>query len=238
MPNFSNIFFQKLEANEVHIWSISTKNLDSEVHFNKSILSRDEVLRMESFKRSHLKGEYSFIRTNLRKILSLYLKKKPEQINFLYNQFGKPYVNGDIKFNLSHTNGIALIAVSKGNDIGIDIELIDESINILEIIKIIFTVEEIDKINRLKGTARTNEFFKLWCRKESILKGMGKGLSVDPRSIDVSTGESIRLKNKWTLIDIPIKENYKSSLAVKCNISPVKITYIKLIKDVPSLLLK
>ncbi len=86
-------------------------------------------------------------------------------------------LGSDLRFNLSHSEGIALLAISRNRNLGIDLERIDDSIEIEEIAERFFTPEECDDLISRAGAARTERFFDLWCCKEAYLKAVGTGIS-------------------------------------------------------------
>ncbi|KSU86844.1 MULTISPECIES: 4'-phosphopantetheinyl transferase family protein [Priestia] len=235
LPPINKKMFLNLQTNDIHIWTVPIDFIEKDINHYKFILSKDEIRRMESFKTYSLKNEYCFIRANLRKVLSFYLKEPPEQLKFFYNDFGKPYLNNAIKFNLSHTNSVAVIAVTKDNELGIDIEFINKDIDIFEVINVAFSSQEIDLINELKGLEKYDMFYRIWTRKEALLKGLGKGLSLNPHLIDVSNYTSAFMKYRWRLIDVIVKSGYTSSLAINNNKTPINMTYFSLAGNIPNL---
>lgn len=100
--------------------------------------------------------------------------------NIKVDSFGKPYLpNENIYFNISHS-GNYVVLVSDDNEIGIDIEEIRE---IPEgVANRCFTTDE---INYLNANYSEVNFYKIWTAKESILKAIGKGFSVNPNSFSV-----------------------------------------------------
>ncbi len=89
------------------------------------------------------------------------------------NSCGKPYFidRPDIHFNLSHSGGYAVCAVSD-REVGIDVQAYEDFKDVLEIARRYFTAAEYEYVKNA-NTA----FFPLWTRKESLLKALGTGLS-------------------------------------------------------------
>lgn len=95
----------------------------------RKALSPDEQARAERFCFPRDRRRFIASRGILREILSFYLKREPARLKFSYSRFGKPSLGpGDsgesIYFNLSHSNGLALYAVSRFLEIGVDLELV------------------------------------------------------------------------------------------------------------------
>ena len=90
------------------------------------------------------------------------------------NEHGKPYFKNypDIKFNLSHSGEYAVCAVSD-YEVGVDVEMIGDAKDVLEIAERFFAANEYEYIK--SGDTKTT-FFKLWTKKESLLKAIGTGI--------------------------------------------------------------
>ena len=100
-----------------------------EINKFAEILSTDEQERAEKFTFPDKYEEYVVTRGLLRKALSHVLNQSPADFKFDYTKARKPFLseklNGqDISFNVSHSHGQALVAISPGRQLGIDIEKI------------------------------------------------------------------------------------------------------------------
>ena len=116
---------------------------------------------------------------------------------FTLNEFGKPEVAnpeaadlpGRLRFNLSHTNGLALLAVCLDADLGIDVEAV-RTISDLELIaQSHFSPREVAALNAVGHAGKQRAFFRCWTRKEAFLKAHGRGLSIPLDSFAVSLEE-------------------------------------------------
>jgi 4'-phosphopantetheinyl transferase len=169
-----------LRDNDVHIWIINIENYRENINNFQKILSRDEQEKVKKFSFDKLKERFIINRGYLRTILGQYLKIKPEEICFTYNQKGKPLLDKKIipkiEFNLSHTNNYAVYAISK-NNIGIDLEKIDAKVEVENIAKRFFCDNESNYLSNLPSMQKPEYFFKLWTIKEAYLKAIGEGLS-------------------------------------------------------------
>ncbi|WP_078393739.1 4'-phosphopantetheinyl transferase family protein [Shouchella patagoniensis] len=120
----------------------------------------------------------------IRHLISKSFSIKNKDIELVVNKYGKPYFKKhDFNFNLSHS-GFWIVCVIGSNSIGIDVEEVkDINLNIAKV----FSKEEYDFLRLIKGKKeRISTFFKLWTLKESVVKALGKGLSIplDSFSID------------------------------------------------------
>lgn len=108
----------------------------------------------------------------LRKILSSYLGQDPEKICFERNSNGK-LEHPKIFFNLSHSQKLAIIAVSQLGPVGVDIEYFREIKNLLSIAKRFFSSSELVYLENLSAESQTKAFFELWTAKEALVKARG-----------------------------------------------------------------
>ena len=108
----------------------------------------------------------------LRKILQLYLKTNPELIKFSYGSHGKPNVlqpATTIQFNLSHSEGLALYAITNHRPIGVDIEKVTEAFK-EKVAERFFTDEEFHTLLEFPENDRAKMFYQYWSRKEAFQK--------------------------------------------------------------------
>lgn len=220
-----------LEKDEVHIWNARLDVPEIQVKKWQLYLSRDELQRAQRF--HFVKDQYHFIvaRGVLRKVLSYYLKKQPYEIQFDYNKYGKPILKkqpGDapIRFNLSHSHGLALYAISLDQNVGIDIEYIREDFSDLEIANRFFSRDEVAALKSLPVADQKKAFFLCWTRKEAFIKAKGKGLSIPLNQFDVSLipnqpAELLKTRydrlevSRWSLFNIDLFPDYAAAMAAE-----------------------
>lgn len=140
--------------------------------------------------------------------------------------FTKPSASG-LFFNISHTENIALVAISKDTDIGIDIEKVSE-INLNDF-KSIFTEIEFNAI--LKDSKPQEKFYEMWTSKEAIIKGDGRGLSLDLRKLEIKDNRCDIGNETWFLFSIEISHGYKCFLAAKQKENEIKLICNDIILD-------
>jgi 4'-phosphopantetheinyl transferase len=100
--------------------------------------------------------------------------------DLLYNPFDKPYFNHPFHFNISHSGNIVVCAASTATAIGIDIEKI-QPIPITDYTDY-FTANEINSIN--SSNNKTHDFYKIWTKKEALIKCIGKGFGIELSCIE------------------------------------------------------
>jgi 4'-phosphopantetheinyl transferase len=127
------------------------------------------------------------------------------------NSYGKPYIDGNVFFNLSHSGQFVVCAFYK-EEIGIDIEEISH-IDTDEF-KHIFTEQEQNLLTTSSNPAK--DFFRFWTIKESVIKAEGKGLSIPLQQINASREGLVQLENKsWHLKEINLSQDYCCAVATR-----------------------
>ena len=127
----------------------------------------------------------------LNDILENYFFMDTTKVEYIYNEFGKPYIkDSNLYFSLSHSNGVIALAVSK-EEIGLDIELIkDVKDNLAH--KVMNEAE----YNIYKGLSKTDKisyFYEVWTSKEAYVKKLGSALTLNPSNINIDS--DVILKN-------------------------------------------
>jgi 4'-phosphopantetheinyl transferase len=181
----------QLNSTELHVWKISLEIPDRQLEQLRSVLCAEEISRAESFHFENDRRHFIAARGFLRVVVADYIGTAPSAVRFSYNEFGKPGLDGmgaipDFKFNLSHSGGLALIAVAMARDVGVDIERIDDSVNVGEVAEHFFSPVELATLTALPPPQRILGFFNCWTRKEAYIKARGMGLSIALDSFDVS----------------------------------------------------
>ncbi|MEK6283541.1 MAG: 4'-phosphopantetheinyl transferase superfamily protein [Acidobacteriota bacterium] len=223
-----------VKDNDVHIWCASLDQDPSVLAELLSTLTADEREKAARFHFQKDRDHYIIARGALRDILGRYLVVSARQLRFLYTKFGKPSLeqktnSEHLHFNLSHSHGTALYAVSKNREVGIDLEYIREDFASLEIAERFFSPDEVAMLRSLPANLRTRGFFNCWTRKEAYIKGLGEGLShrLDSFTVSLIPGEQTSLHigddpndvSHWALVPISFNHSYIAALAVEGTIS-------------------
>jgi 4'-phosphopantetheinyl transferase len=219
-----------LGADEVHVWRASL-NQDAETIANlAALLSEDEGQRAVRYHRSVDRDRFIAGRGILRKIISAYLAISPGALRFTYNEHGKPTVLDDqndraLNFNLSHSGELALYAVTRGRDVGIDIEYVREDFATLEIAEHFFSKDEVAALKSLPAGQRAAGFFNCWSRKEAFIKAKGLGVSypLDRFTVSLAPGDTPSLlkvdddereATRWRMYDLRPGVGYAAALII------------------------
>jgi phosphopantetheinyl transferase len=143
-------------------------------------LDSQETERLGRFQFDVHRREFLYGRALVRYVLSHYLDIGPAEVRFSKSEFGKPYIdsNESIHFNLSHSRGTSVLALSAAGPVGVDLEQVDASHDGIGIAERYFSQVEHQYLLRLPAAERPASFFSLWALKESFIKATGKGLSL------------------------------------------------------------
>jgi 4'-phosphopantetheinyl transferase len=186
----------ELGADDAHVWRASLNQPADVIAKLAPLLSQDEYQRAMKYYRPLDRDRFIVGRGILRKIISAYLALAPGQLRFTYNEYGKPAVSDDqndraLNFNLSHSAELVLYAVTRGRDVGIDIEYVREDFATLEIAEHFFSKDEVAALKSLPAGQRTIGFFNCWSRKEAFIKAKGMGVSypLDRFTVSLAPGE-------------------------------------------------
>ncbi len=152
-----------------------------------SMLSPDEQARASRFKFERDRDRFVAAHLALRQVLALHVGVAMQRLEFNTGAWGKPALadHPALPFNLSHSGGIALIAVGTANPIGVDVELERPIPDWDALASDYFAPAERTALAALRANARDRAFLTCWTRKEACLKAIGLGLNVAPRSVEV-----------------------------------------------------
>lgn len=166
-----------LNPDEVHIWSACLPEKEANLSYFFSLLSQDEQERASHFRFSRDQQRYTLSRGILRSLLAEYLGEDPQKIEILYGLWGKPCLPEEkaLSFNLSHSGDYALYAFTRRYEVGIDVEYIDESLEVEDMARSVFSTTEFSHWKVLNAQEKIHYFFKHWVSKEAFLKASGKG---------------------------------------------------------------
>ena len=171
---------------EVHLWRASLTD-NSHLSECMKVLSRSEAIRAGNFVFERDRREYVISHGAVRMVLSRYSGIAPEELEFETAANGKPQLVErftDLRFNLSHTDGLALIAITRGRDVGVDVERVDESITFQDIADHYFEPRELWDLRIAPPDQRATRFFEVWTRKEAALKATGEGIAAFGRALN------------------------------------------------------
>ena len=217
----------------VDLWPIALDEIARQGE--AALLSADETARAARFRFDRDRQHFIAGRAALRRILARYLDRDPAALRFAYGPAGKPALGGapqgeDIRFNLSHSAGQALLAVARGRALGVDLEALRMSDDLPAVAKRFFARGELSALASIPQALYAQAFFACWTRKEALLKAYGGGLSlpldgfcvsVDPRAPArlISTDFDPGAAGRWSLMDLvleaPLDQRFRAALAIE-----------------------
>jgi 4'-phosphopantetheinyl transferase len=194
-------------------------------------LSADERERAARYRMPAVRGQFVASRAFLRALLGAYLGVEPGRIAFGQGPQGKPLLAGPtptspLHFNLSHSDRIALVAVTWVGEVGVDVERLRPQPNHLEMAQRFFAPSESAALRGLPAGQAEEAFFRVWTRKEAFLKATGFGLShgLERSEMSVRPGEPARLLRldgdpglaaRWSLHELEPASGYVGALAIE-----------------------
>jgi 4'-phosphopantetheinyl transferase len=221
----------ELGEGDAHVWRASLDQPADMIAKFAPFLSHDEYQRAERFHRPSDRRRFIAGRGILRKIISAYLALAPDEAQFTYNEYGKPFIltdqnRGELSFNLSHSNGMALYAVTRRRRVGVDVEYMRDDFATLEVAERFFSKHEFEALKAVASDQRTKAFFNCWSRKESYIKAIGMGVSYPLDGFTVSMASNVApalLKvdadaaeaARWKMYELDVAEGYAAALIVE-----------------------
>lgn len=230
MPRSTQASEKPPAPGEMHLWYTLLTDIDSHRESScESLLVADERERAARFSFPHDRALHVVSRALLRATLSRYASVDPRQWSFETGEHGKPYLARDttgLQFNVSHTEGLAVVAVGTGNEVGVDVENVTRQSDFPALSRRFFAREEHEDVMRSSVEHMPETFFHYWTLKESYIKAKGGGLSI-PLASFVFTPESIvppaiTFKNevpnaaRWQFHQIAIG-NFRIAAATRCD---------------------
>lgn len=222
-----------LEAGAVDVWRIALDQGGERLERFRRTLEPQELERAGRFHFEKHQRHFIVARGFLRSVVARYLGTQPESLRFIYGAYGKPALESEhgLRFNLSHSNEVALLAVTLSAELGVDVEQIRADFASEDIAQRFFSRTEVETFNALPKEEQVAAFFRCWTRKEAYIKAIGKGLSQPLDAFDVTLAPDtppalLRAEgddaSRWLLADIDAGEGYAAALAVENPISTIR----------------
>lgn len=247
-----------ISTNDIHIWCVFCSPLTDQQLLSRydSLLNESERSQYKRFYFEKHRHQHMVTRALVRSVLSLYEESvSPEQWQFKKNKYGKPYISNanlttHLRYNLSHTDELIVMAVTLNQEIGIDVEYLPRLKMMPDIVNKFFSPCEAKQLQGLSEEQKINRFCDLWTLKEAYIKACGMGLSIplDHFSYSFSPNGKISIEftperqdipELWQFWQICPSNRHKISVAMKGNeilkaysVSSYEITPLVKIKKV------
>jgi 4'-phosphopantetheinyl transferase len=226
-------------GDSVHVWLVRLDLPAATLSDQERFLSGGERHRADRFRGPHLRRRFVAAHGQLRAVLAGYLGQDPAAIRFEERAQGKPFLPedaGGVRFNLSHSGELALVAVAWRREVGVDVEQVRLEVDVTGIAGRYFAPPERSALLALPAPERVGAFYRLWACKEAYGKAVGDGVTaaleglvvelppedeaVRPRPVrgraDEGTGRS------WTLAELDGLPGYRAAVAVEGSVSAVR----------------
>lgn len=213
---------------EVHVWRVGLDPPGEVVAELRGVLAADEVARAERFHFEKHRRRFTVGRGVLRRLLGGYLGVAPEAVRFAYGEREKPRLAEEgtgLQFNLSNSSELALVAVTVGPEVGIDLEAVRPMEDALAIAERFFSAAERAVLRGVPQSDRDQAFFRCWTRKEAYVKAIGDGIALGLDRFDVSLDPGVGARflaldgdptraAAWSLTHIDPAPGYLGALAL------------------------
>ncbi len=220
-----------IESNEIQVWRAVLNEPAASIDHYLHTLAVDEQRKAERFYFQRDREHFIIAHGVLRALLGRYLNRPPESVSFCYSEHGKPSLapesgEATIRFNMSHSQGMALYAVARNREVGVDLEFVRRDLEAEQIAERFFSGREIAELHALPAELRREAFFLCWTRKEAYIKARGEGLSLPLDQFDVSLtpGEPAALLStrpdsaealRWSLRELTAGHGYVAAIAAQ-----------------------
>lgn len=221
----------ELEHDQVHVWRADLDLPAPAVEVARQTLAPEELERAGRFRCEVDRNRYVLAHGLLRTIVGAYVGVEPRELHFCPGPHGKPYLTGPwnsdrIGFNLAHSAGLALYAVARGREVGIDLERVRADLDTGVLAEQFLSLREASSLRNLPESEQLEAFFRCWTRKEAYLKASGAGLAMSLDQFDVSLepGEPAALLSvqadpleacRWSLEHLEPGHGFVGALAVE-----------------------
>lgn len=213
----------QLNKTDLHLWPIRIDAHQARRDYFFDLLDAEEKSRALRFRFEKDRVNFVVAHGLLRTILSGYLTCEPSSLLFELGEHKKPFLknNTALQFNLSHSHGMAIVAVTLNEAIGVDVEWVREKDDLDDIVHRFFSSNEIEEYFSLPVNQRLQAFYIGWSRKEAFIKATGKGLFQELKSFSVSMAPgklakvvSIEKEDAalWQLHSIDVGKNYAAAV--------------------------
>jgi 4'-phosphopantetheinyl transferase len=217
-------------SGEIMVWWWRLDTDVATIQELRTLLSAAEIVQADRFVQASDGARYTVAHGRLRQIIASYTGLNAESLRFLHTDAGKPFLPlecmpsaADLRFNLSHSSDVAVLAVANGVDVGADIEqvrAVDSAV-----VACFFDPDEQRDLAQLPAENWLRGFYRCWTRKEAVLKASGYGLNapLDSFSVTVSRGDRAWVRRasgplvgatKWSLLSFSVATEMIGAIAV------------------------
>ncbi|MHC4713125.1 MAG: 4'-phosphopantetheinyl transferase family protein [Planctomycetota bacterium] len=185
-----------LRPERVEVWRVSDfGSLNDE---RLRLLSEDEARQASKFAFEADRDRFAAAHAALRVLASGYLSRILDGTRA-----------SRLRFNMSHSGDVILLAFALGREVGVDVERIQEDFPVDEVASRFFSPGELEALGEYEGPEKARAFYRIWSRKEAFVKALGGGLSIPLAGFEVSAATGDKAALKSTAYDLPQAERWK-----------------------------
>ena len=223
-----------MKSEIVEIWHgiVTVEDAHYQAYWN--VLDAAEQAQALNFKNALLHKRYVEIHGRLRNLLAQTLNQSPEQIRIKKAEHGKPYLadHPELAFNLSHTADRLMVALAWNCQLGVDIEVCKQRVNLSGLVDKCFAEEEASYWGRLPEDQKSSEFYRFWTRKEAFVKATGHGIALGLNQCVINPENPTELlripgncgqASDWNVLDIDLGEGIYSAFVADKKFCVIKL---------------
>jgi 4'-phosphopantetheinyl transferase len=212
----------------VQVWRLRLPLANAIATRLASHLVPDETARAARFRREEDRQRFIAGRGGLRALLAPQLSVPPREVPLAQSDSGKLRLAGDpgtkVEFNVAHSGGVTLIALSLDAAVGVDVEAMRPLPDALQLAERFFLPAETAALEAAPVAERLTVFYRLWTRKESVLKATGAGIANGLATVEVTGSEQAAVRRvdgdpqagaHWSLRELEPAPHYLGCLAVR-----------------------
>jgi 4'-phosphopantetheinyl transferase len=202
-----------LEPDKVHVWVARLEPESAESPRRLAATTDAERERASRFRRREDAERYLAAHGALRLLLADYLACDPTALRFGARENGKPFLEGAcLEFNLSHSGALALIAVARSRQVGVDVERLRPMPDLETVAARVCSPAELAALADLAEPHRERAFFAMWTRKEALAKATGDGIAGVVRA---ARNALVDAEDRWTLVEVSDLPGYAACVAAE-----------------------
>ena len=213
----------------VRLSLLSLRASQADVDEYRRVLSPDERTRADRFVFDRDHRRFVVCRGQLRRLLGEAMGEAPDRVSFAYGAYGKPRLlaESELRFNVSHSDDWALIALTDRAEVGVDIERMKPLDDMDSLARQVFSPSEQERLQNVAAPFRIPAFYAGWTRKEAYVKARGDGLqrALDSFDVELTPGRPARLidvrgerpgeADRWHLQALDIWPGYAAAVCVQ-----------------------
>lgn len=209
-----------LTGGAVHVWRLALDGLP--VGTSLHLVSPDDQERTGRLRFERDRSAFLASRAALRAILGRYLDRDPAAISFSSGRRGKPSIvgGGGLSFSLSRSAPVGVVAVTRGQAVGVDVERIRPDVDIDALAFHFLTPTEAEALRAVPEPDRLAAFFACWTRMEAMVKVTGAGLGDGLRHVEAGPDDT----GPFTVRSVDVGPGTAAAVAVEGPMGPITVS--------------